>query len=160
MTPAPQLALIDPQPGERTSVEEDRVEDKASARGGPVGQVATDETNRLISSRKVEDTPVFSRQGERLGTVDSFMVDKFTGQVAYAVMSFGGFLGVGERFHPLPWKVLTYDTSAGGYLVDLDRDKLRAAPSFGPAEPPNWTDPAYGRQVHDYYDVPLYWGAH
>ena len=78
------------------------------------GGVATDETDRLIASDKVEGTAVYNRQGERLGTVYNLMIDKYTGQVAYAVMSFGGFLGIGESYHPLPWRVLTYDTRQGG----------------------------------------------
>jgi hypothetical protein len=73
------------------------------------GTVEKDETSRLIASSKVEGTEVYSRNGEHLGEVYNFMVDKFTGQVAYAVMSFGGFLGIGERYHPLPWKALDYD---------------------------------------------------
>jgi hypothetical protein len=95
---------------------------------GVGGAVATEETDRLIASDKVEGTAVYN-QGERLGTVYNLMIDKYTGQVAYAVMSFGGFLGMGESYHPLPWKVLTYDTRQGGYVVDLDRSRLEGAPS-------------------------------
>ena len=74
----------------------------------PSGEgVAVDETARLIASNKVEGTAVFDRAGEQLGTVYNFMVDKVSGQVAYAVMSFGGFLGIGESYHPLPWRALT-----------------------------------------------------
>src|SRR5689334_15665212 len=89
------------------------------------GGLATGETEHLISSSKVEGTAVYNRQGERLGTVSSFMVNKFTGQVAYAVMAFGGFLGMGQSCHPLPWRVLRYDTKVGGYVVDLDKDRLK-----------------------------------
>ena len=64
------------------------------------------------------------------------MIDKFSGQVAYAVMSFGGFLGIGERHHPLPWGALTYDTKLGGYVVDLGRERLEGAPSYGRDEAP------------------------
>ena len=85
------------------------------------GSVATDETDELIASNKVEGTDVYNRQGEHLGTVYNFMVGKRSGQVAYAVMSFGGLLGMGESYHPLPWNALTYDTNQGGYVVDLDR---------------------------------------
>ena len=92
--------------------------------------VATDETDRLIASDKVEGTAVYNRQGERLGSVYNFMVDKRSGQVEYAVMSFGGFLGIGDSYHPLPWKALTYDTGQGGYVVDLDKDRLQGAPSY------------------------------
>jgi PRC-barrel domain len=117
----------------------------------PQGEgVATDETARLIASNKVEGTAVYNRQGEHLGAVYNFMVDKFTGQVAYAVMSFGGFLGLGESYHPLPWKSLTYDRRLGGYVVDLDKDRLEQAPRYGAGEDP-FADPDYGRRLEDYY---------
>jgi hypothetical protein len=70
--------------------------------GTGAGSVATDGTDRLIASDKVEGTAVYNRQGERLGEVYNFMVDKRSGRVAYAVMSFGGFLGMGQSYHPLP----------------------------------------------------------
>ena len=101
--------------------------------------VETDETGRLIASNKVEGTAVYNRAGERLGSVYNFMVDKVSGQVAYAVMSFGGFLGIGDSYHPLPWKSLTYDTSMGGYVVDLDRSRLEGAPSYKADEDPGPT---------------------
>ena len=112
---------------------------------------ATDETDKLIASNKVEGTAVCNRQGERLGTVYNFMVGKRSGQVAYAVMSFGGFLGMGESYHPLPWNALTYDTSKGGYVVDLDKDRLSNAPSYRSGEDPFSSDPTYGRRVRDYW---------
>jgi sporulation protein YlmC with PRC-barrel domain len=68
--------------------------------------VATDETGGLISSDKVEGTAVYNRQGEKLGSIHSVMIDKSSGKVAYAVMSFGGFLGIGDRYHPLPWNAV------------------------------------------------------
>lgn len=114
----------------------------------------TTESHRLIASNKVEDTTVYNRQGDRLGTVHNFMVDKRSGQVEYAVMSFGGFLGIGESYHPLPWKVLTYDTDRGGYVVDLDKDKLEKAPSYRPGNEPNY-DRAYDERVHGYYGMPF-----
>ena len=120
------------------------------------GAVATDETDRLISSDKVVGTAVYNRLGEHLGSVYGLMVDKQTGQVAYAVMSFGGFLGMGESYHPLPWRVLTYDTRQGGYVVDLDRSRLGAAPSYTSSTPPNWSDRTYGHRVDDFYGVPPY----
>jgi hypothetical protein len=94
----------------------------------------------IIASDKVEGAAVYNRQGERLGTVDNFMVDKSTGQVAYAVMSFGGFLGMGESYHPLPWRVLNYDTRQGGFVSDLDRSRLEKAPSYMASDVPNWSD--------------------
>jgi hypothetical protein len=118
--------------------------------GGASGDVPTNETDRLIASDKVEGTAVYNRQGEKLGSVYNFMVDKYTGKVAYAVMSFGGFLGIGDSYHPLPWESLDYDTSMGGYVVDLDQSKLEGAPTYRAGDDP-WSDPNYGRGVHDYY---------
>jgi hypothetical protein len=122
------------------------------------GGAAIEETDRLIASDKVEGTAVYNRQGERLGTVHNFMVDKSTGRVAYAVMSFGGFLGMGESYHPLPWRVLTYDTSQGGFVIDLDKSRLAKAPSYTASNVPNWSDRAYGNRIDDYYGMSSYWG--
>ena len=121
------------------------------------GGAAIEETDRLIASDKVEGTAVYNRQGEHLGTVHNFMVDKSTGQVAYAVMSFGGFLGMGESYHPLPWRVLNYDTRQGGFVIDLDR-RLEKAPSYMASNVPNWSDRAYGSRIDEFYGVPAYWG--
>ena len=119
--------------------------------------VATDESSSLISSDKVEGTAVYDRRGEKLGSIHSVMIDKISGKVAYAVMSFGGFLGMGDSYHPLPWHVLTYDTGQGGYVVDLDRNKLEEAPTYATSETPNWSDRRWGQQVHDYYGTRPYW---
>jgi sporulation protein YlmC with PRC-barrel domain len=116
--------------------------------------VATHETGSLIAASKVNGTSVYNRSGESLGSVYDIMINKMSGQVAYAVMSFGGFLGIGERYHPLPWESLTYDTKLGGYVVDVPRDRLEKAPSYGRDETP-WGDPDYGRRVSDYYGVPI-----
>jgi PRC-barrel domain len=119
--------------------------------------VATDETSTMISSDKVEGTPVYNRGGEKLGSIHTIMIDKLSGKVAYAVMSFGGFLGIGDRYHPLPWNVLTYDTSQGGYVVSLDQNQLKGAPTYSSNETPNWSDQRWRQQVHDYYGARPYW---
>jgi hypothetical protein len=127
------------------------LQEPGSLKLDPAGEgIAIDETRRLIASSKVEGTPVFNRAGEPLGTVYNFMVDKVTGQVAYVVMSFGGFLGLGESYHPLPWRALTYDTRLGGYVVDIDRDRLAEAPRYGAGEDP-FADTEYGAKVDAYY---------
>jgi sporulation protein YlmC with PRC-barrel domain len=115
--------------------------------------VATDETRRLIASSKVEGTAVYDRAGENIGTVLNFMVDKVSGQVAYVVLSFGGFLGFGEEYHPLPWRALRYDTRLGGYVVDIDKTVLTDAPRSRGDEDP-FADPDYGERLDDYYGRP------
>jgi hypothetical protein len=71
-------------------------------------------------------------------------------------MSFGGFLGIGEKYHPLPWATLTYDPQRGGYVVDLDREQLEGAPAYEGGSDFMWT-PEYGREVDSYYNTPSYW---
>lgn len=86
--------------------------------------------SKIISADKVHDTDVYNNADEKLGNIDSILIDKHSGEVAYVVMSFGGFLGIGEKFHPLPWRVLDYDTNIGGYRVDLNREELNDAPAY------------------------------
>lgn len=111
-----------------------------------------DETTNLIASNKVEGTAVYNRAGEKLGTVSHFMVGKRNGRVEYAVMSFGGLFGMGANYHPLPWDVLDYDTDKGGYVVDLDKDRLEGAPSYAREQEPSW-DRDYGTRVYGYYGL-------
>jgi sporulation protein YlmC with PRC-barrel domain len=112
--------------------------------------VATDETDRLIASNKVEGTAVYGSDGERLGSIYNFMVDKRSGKVEYAVLGFGGLFGMGESYHPLPWNTLTYDTHKGGYVVNINKDRLQGGPSYRSGEEP-FRDQDYGRRVDDYY---------
>ena len=120
------------------------------------GTFATEETGRLISSNKVVGSAVYNRLGEHLGSIYGLMMDKFSGRVAYAVMSFGGFLGIGEKYHPLPWSTLKYDEGQGGYVVNLDKKMLENAPTYDINRDFAWT-PDYGRQVDKYYNAPTYW---
>ena len=111
-----------------------------------------EETSRLIASNKVEGTPVYSRDRHRLGTIYNFMVDKISGQVEYAVLRYGGFLGMGQRYYPLPWRVLTYDRDAGGYVIDMLARDFEDAPSFDRDSEPEF-DRDYGRRVHSWYGL-------
>ncbi|MEW4467066.1 PRC-barrel domain-containing protein [Parasphingorhabdus sp. JC815] len=111
-----------------------------------------DETTFLISSGKVEGTDVFATDGEKIGTIDHLMLGKRSGRVEYAVMSFGGFLGIGESFAPLPWETLDYDPERGGYVVNIDKSLLKDAPRFERDSEPAW-DTAYGQHVYSYYGV-------
>lgn len=114
---------------------------------------AIDETNRLIASNKIEGTAVYQPDGEHIGSVHNFMVDKLSGKVAYAVMSFGGFLGIGERYHTLPWDTLKYDPEFGGYVVNVSREKLESGPHHARNDDP-WGDPEYGRRIYGHYGLP------
>ncbi|MBL8674444.1 MAG: PRC-barrel domain-containing protein [Rhodospirillales bacterium] len=109
----------------------------------------------LIAAESVNGTSVYNTKGEKLGEVEDIMIDKATGKAIYAVMSFGGFLGMGEKQHPLPWSTLKYDARKGGYVVNLDKKMLEAAPTYE-GDGFNWT-PEYGRSVDKYYGAPAYW---
>lgn len=89
--------------------------------------LAAAETRDLISAAKVAGTPVFGGDGDKLGTIQSVMISKATGQVAYVVMAYGGFLGLAVRRHPLPWALLDYDPHLGGYRLGLPASELDAA---------------------------------
>ena len=118
---------------------------------------AIDYTHRLISSRRVEGTPVYNRAEQRLGSIHAVMIDKKDGRVAYAVLSFGGFFGVGERVHPVPWEVLNYDVGLDAYVVDLTREQLEKAPSLrlDEADRPQSQD---FEEVQGYYSKMPWWG--
>ena len=108
----------------------------------------------VISSEQVEGTKVYNAAGDKLGSIDDLMIDKISGQIRYAVMEFGGFLGIGTDRYPLPWNMLKYDTSKEGYVVPLDKDRLDKAPRYPSEQRPDYDD-AYGRRVNDYYGVPF-----
>jgi sporulation protein YlmC with PRC-barrel domain len=110
----------------------------------------SDTRGRLIAASQVNGTTVYNPVGEKLGSIYDVMLEKQSGQAEYAIMSFGGFLGIGDMYHPLPWNVLKYDTAQEGYVVNLDRERLEGAPVYA-ANDSVWDDPAYGRRVTDYY---------
>jgi sporulation protein YlmC with PRC-barrel domain len=120
-----------------------------------------DDTNNpsghLIAARHVQGTTVYNTALEKLGTVEDVMIDKATGRIAYAILGFGGFLGIGDRYYPLPWEKLNYDTELGGYVVDIDREVLEGAPSYTDEATANWDDREWGRDVYAHYGVHPFW---
>jgi PRC-barrel domain protein len=113
----------------------------------------------LIESDRVEGTSVYDPQGNDIGSIKRVMIEKISGRVAYAVMSFGGFLGMGAEEHAIPWSKLTYDTSLGGYRTDITESQLRGAPAFARKQDWDWSDRGRERELHDHYRAPYYWGV-
>ena len=107
----------------------------------------------VISSDKVQGTKVYNPNGDKLGSVESLLLDKLSGKVRYAVMEFGGFLGLGTDVYPLPWETLKYDTGLGGYVVSLTKEQLEGAPRYARETTQDYND-EYGRKVNEYYGVP------
>ena len=117
------------------------------------------ETHTLIGSDKVEGTSVYRSNGEKVGQIERVMIDKQTGKVGYAVMSFGGFMGIGEDYYPLPWSLLTYNPKLGGYEVNVNEQQLKGAPKYSKHETWDWSDRARGKKIYEYYGEPPYWGS-
>lgn len=111
----------------------------------------------MIESDRVEGTKVYRSDGTKIGSIERIMIDKYSGQAAYAVMSFGGFLGLGHDHYPIPWAKLDYNPKLGGYEVNITEEELKNAPKFDPGKEYNWADPAANKNVYDYYRVPPYW---
>jgi hypothetical protein len=115
------------------------------------------ETVSLIGSDKVEGTAVYGADDRKIGNVQRVMIDKMSGKVAYAVVSFGGFLGMGEDYYPIPWPNLKYDTALGGYRIGVTEDQLKSAPKFNRSTDWDWSDRARDRTVYSYYNTPLWY---
>jgi hypothetical protein len=115
------------------------------------------ETVSLIGSDKVEGTAIYGADKRKIGTVQRVMIDKISGKVAYAVVSFGGFLGMGEEYYPMPWSKLDYDTELGGYRVDITEDQLRDAPKFSRSTDWDWSNRTNDERVYKYYNEPLWY---
>ena len=118
---------------------------------------AVDHRHRLISSRRVEGTPVYNRADQRLGSIHSVMIEKQSGKVAYAVLSFGGIFGLREHVYPVPWEVLGYDVSLDAYVVDLTREQLENAPSLR-LDQADRPQPEDYEEVSGYYEKLPWWG--
>ena len=119
-------------------------------------EVTARETTRLIASDKVEGTAVRRSDGGKLGTIQHVMIDKRTGKVAYAVMTFGGFLGIGDEYRAVPWNLLRYNERLDAYELNVTDDQLRKAPMLtGGME--SGINREWERDVHHYYGVSPYW---
>ena len=109
-------------------------------------------TSDVISSDRVEGTNVYNVSGDKLGSIDDLMIDKMSGQIRYAVMEFGGFLGMGTDRYPIPWNMLKYDTSQDGYVVPLDKAQLEGAPRYTNDAVPDY-DETYRSGIDKYYGL-------
>jgi hypothetical protein len=109
------------------------------------------ETGALIGSDKVEGTNVYGTGDEKVGSIERLMIDKQSGKVSYAVLAFGGFLGMGHDHYPVPWNNLTYDTNLGGYRTNISKEQLDGAPKYAADDDWDWNDSARANTIRDYY---------
>ncbi|THD43513.1 MAG: PRC-barrel domain containing protein [Bradyrhizobium sp.] len=115
------------------------------------------EASPLIAGRKIAGTAVYDAGGDEIGVIYDVVIDKRTGKLIYAVVSLGGFLGIGKRLYPLPWSALTYGSALGGYEVHLSKAELEEAPGFAPEQLPDFPDSDEEAKLHRYYHVEPYW---
>lgn len=113
------------------------------------------DTPSLIASDKVDGTAVYGSDDGRIGSIKRIILEKRGGRVAYAVLSFGGFLGIGDDYYPLPWEKLTYDERLDGYRIDLTKEQIEKAPRLRETDHDWYRD--NGREIYDYYGVSPYW---
>ncbi|HVO03011.1 MAG TPA: PRC-barrel domain-containing protein [Candidatus Cybelea sp.] len=116
-----------------------------------------DETVDLIAADKVQGTDVYTRRRDRAGEIEDIMIDKISGRVAYAIVAFGGFLGMGETRRAIPWSVLHYDTELGGYIAEVDDAVLKDAPNEVSSDDRYYRDMDWNTRVYTHFGVPPYW---
>jgi hypothetical protein len=120
----------------------------------PMASATAHPNHQLISSEDVEGTNVYDMKGSKIGDIDHLMIDKVSGRVTYAVMSFGGFLGLGHSHYPIPWGTLKYDTKLDGFRTTITEQQLRDAPAFSDDSS---ADRNWEKQTYDHYKVQPYW---
>ncbi|MFE1603201.1 PRC-barrel domain-containing protein [Methylobacterium sp. ID0610] len=124
-----------------------------------MGSTTTNETSTLIASDRVEGTAVRRPNGDSLGRIERLMIEKTSGRVVYAVMSFGGFLGIGEGYYTIPWSALHFNPEMDAYQIDLSEEQLRGAPQRSAEGQDPSSDRAWEEHVHRYYNAHPYWMA-
>lgn len=117
----------------------------------------TREQGGVIAASKVKGTDVYNTSGDHLGSISDVVIEKVSGSAKYAVMSFGGFLGIGEDEHPIPWDKLTYSVEQDGYVVDIPKETLESAPRYEPGRHDQLHDRAFEERIYTHYGSVPYW---
>jgi len=118
---------------------------------------STTTPRRVLSSSTIKGDDVVNAQGEDLGSIDDLMIDLERGRIAYAVLSFGGFLGMGDKLFAIPWEAMTVDQDNKRLVLNIDKELLKQAPGFDKNNWPDMADPAWGAEVYSYYGYRPYW---
>ncbi|MEZ5361933.1 MAG: PRC-barrel domain-containing protein [Bryobacterales bacterium] len=112
-----------------------------------------------LSATTINGDKVVNPKGEDLGKIEDLMVDLGSGRVSYAVLSFGGFLGIGDKLFALPWPSLQLDSDNQRFILDISKERLEKAPGFDKDHWPNMADRTWGAEVHEYYGHKPYWAT-
>jgi len=120
-------------------------------------QNTNDPGPQIIDAATLIGDPVVNATGAHLGKIRAIMLDVPTGRVAYAVLSFGGFLGAGDKLFAIPWPALKLDSPEKRFVFDVSRERLETAPGFDKDHWPRMADREWATEIHDYYNIPPYW---
>ena len=112
---------------------------------------------RIMAADSLENTNVENPQGENLGQLEHIMLDVVAGRIAYAVLSFGGVFGIGEKLFAIPWTALQMDTDNKRFVLDVPKERLKQAEGFDKDHWPSMADQRWARGLHEFYGAPLYW---
>lgn len=111
----------------------------------------------VMSASTLDGNDVVNSVGDDLGKIEDIMLDVMSGRIAYAVLSFGGFLGMGDKLFAVPWSALTLDTDEKRFVLDVPKERLEKAPGFDKNHWPSMADRTWASEVHAYYEVSPYW---
>ncbi len=105
----------------------------------------------VVKASEVTGVDVKNTSGEKLGTINEIVIDKFQGKVNYLVLDFGGILGFGNKFFAIPWSLFSFDDKDGCFIMNIDKDRLKNAPGFDKDKWPNFSDMAFISSINKYY---------
>lgn len=114
-------------------------------------------TRRTLSASTLTGDKVHNRAGEELGYIKDIMLDVTSGHIAYAVLSFGGILGLGDKLFAVPWRSLELHPEDHSFVLDVEKERLAVAEGFDKDDWPDMTDPEWGLRIHEFYGVSPYW---
>ena len=114
-------------------------------------------SRRVLAASTIKGDKVVNLQGENLGNIEDLMIDLERGRIAYAVLSFGGFLGMGDKLFAIPWEALTVDMAEKRLVLNVDKELLKRAPGFDKNNWPDMTDRTWGNELYSYYGYKPYW---
>jgi sporulation protein YlmC with PRC-barrel domain len=126
-------------------------------RGSETAGTGTQTRPRVLSAGTITGDKVMNLQGENLGKIDELMMDLQSGRIAYAVLSFGGFLGMGDKLFAIPWNALTVNPDEHAFILNVDKETLKNAPGFNKDNWPDFADERWGSQIYSYYGYKPYW---
>jgi len=132
-------------------------EDAEDAKEGAFPATVRRGIHRVITASALTGDRVRNAAGEDLGSIEEIMLDPESGRIAYAVLSFGGFLGIGDKLFAVPWSALRVDRGEHQFVLDIDRATLEKAPGFDKDTWPDMADPTFGRDLHQHYGQTPYW---